>query len=172
MTFLTHIVSKDMLMLDLTKIKAVRDGPRTKNVLEIRSFLGLAGYYRNFVEWFSRIATPLIEQTHKNSNFFWSDRCENSFQELKGRLITAPVLNLPPDRENYQPMIGVDSYEMLYGRKCRSPIHLDEMSERKYLGPEAVQRTNEAIEKIRDRILASQSRQKNYADRKRRNMEF
>ena len=61
---------------------------------------------------------------------------------------------------------------MLYGRKCRSPIHWDEMGERKYLGPESVQEAAEAIEKIRARMLASQDRQKSYADPKRRNVEF
>ena len=61
---------------------------------------------------------------------------------------------------------------MLYGRKCRSPIHWDEMGERKYLGPESVQEAAKAIEKIRARMLASQDRQKSYADPKRRNVEF
>ena len=61
---------------------------------------------------------------------------------------------------------------MLYGRKCRSPIHWDETDERSYLGPELVQRTNEAIQKIRARMLTSQSRQASYANLKRRGVEF
>ena len=73
---------------------------------------------------------------------------------------------------SYQVTIGVAPYETLYGRKCRSPIHWDEMGERRYLGPEVVQRTNEAIEKIRARMLASQSRQKSYSDLKHRSVEF
>ncbi|XP_060959116.1 uncharacterized protein LOC133030396 [Cannabis sativa] len=63
-------------------------------------------------------------------------------------------------------------YELLYGRKCRSPIHWDVTGERKDLGPESVQRTNEAIEKIKTRMLASHNRQKSYADLKCRNVEF
>ena len=63
-------------------------------------------------------------------------------------------------------------YETLYGRNCRSPIHWDEMGERRYLGPDMIQRTSEAIEKIRARMLTSQSRQKSYADPKRRDVEF
>ena len=63
-------------------------------------------------------------------------------------------------------------YEILYGRKGRSPIHWDEMGERRYLGPDMVQRTNEAIEKIQARMRASQSRQKSYAVPKRRDVEF
>ena len=57
---------------------------------------------------------------------------------------------------SYQSTIGIAPYELLYGRKCRSPIHWDETGERKYLGLESVQRTNEAIEKIKARMLASQ----------------
>ena len=59
---------------------------------------------------------------------------------------------------SFQSTIGMAPYELLYGRKCRSPIHWDEMGERKYLGPDMVQKTSEAIEKIRARMLASQSR--------------
>ena len=73
---------------------------------------------------------------------------------------------------NYQSTIRVAPYEMLYGRKCRSPIHCDETEERRYLGHEAVQRTNEAIENIRAQMLAYQNRQKSYADPKCRNLEF
>ncbi|XP_030483576.2 uncharacterized protein LOC115700156 [Cannabis sativa] len=64
------------------------------------------------------------------------------------------------------------TYELLYGRKCRSPIHWDETREWKYLGPELVQKTNEAIDKNRARMLTSQSRQKSYADPKRWDITF
>ena len=73
---------------------------------------------------------------------------------------------------SYQATIGIAPYEMLYGRKCRSPIHWDEMGEKKYLGPELVKETTEAIEKIRKRVLATQSRQKKYVDPMRRDVEF
>ena len=73
---------------------------------------------------------------------------------------------------NYQSTIGVAPYEMLYGRKCKSPIHWDEVGERSYLGSELVQQTNEALEKIRARMLATQSRQKSYANLKRKSVEF
>ena len=65
------------------------------NVSEVRSFLGLAGYYRRFVEGFSRIPIPLTQLTHKNAKFVWTEECEKSFQELKQRLVTAPVLTIP-----------------------------------------------------------------------------
>ena len=69
--------------------------PRPINVSEVRSFLGLTGYYRRFVVGFSRIAGPLTRLTQKNAKFLWKDECEKSFQELKDQLVSAPVLALP-----------------------------------------------------------------------------
>ncbi|KAL5539960.1 hypothetical protein UlMin_045183 [Ulmus minor] len=63
-------------------------------------------------------------------------------------------------------------YEALYGRKCRSPIHWDEVGERKLLGPEIVQKTVDIVEKIRQRMKTAQSRQKSYADRRRKPLDF
>lgn len=93
--FLGHIISREGLSVDPSKIEAVVQWERPKNVTEIRSFLGLAGYYRRFVQGFSSIASPLTKLTRKNEPYVWSDKCEVSFQELKKRLTTAPVLTLP-----------------------------------------------------------------------------
>ena len=65
---------------------------RPKSVFEIRSFLGLAGYYRRFIEDFSRLAAPMTRLTRKEVKFDWDDRCEEAFQELKRRLTTDPIL--------------------------------------------------------------------------------
>ena len=62
---------------------------------EIRSFLGLAGYYRKFVEGFSSIAKPMTQLLKKDKKFEWTQKCEDSFQELKKRLTTAPILIMP-----------------------------------------------------------------------------
>ena len=62
---------------------------------EIRSFVGLAGYYRRFIEGFSKIVAPLTQLTRKDQPFTWTDQCENSFQELKQKLTSAPVLVIP-----------------------------------------------------------------------------
>ena len=59
------------------------DWARPKNVSEVRIFLGLVGYYRRFVEVFSRIAAPMTQLTRKNAKFVWIEECEKSFQELK-----------------------------------------------------------------------------------------
>ncbi|KAH0757858.1 hypothetical protein KY290_021351 [Solanum tuberosum] len=99
--FLGHIVSGDGIKVDTRKIEAVQNWPRPTSPTEIRSFLGLAGYYRRFIEGFSSIASPLTKLTQKTVKFQWSEACEKSFQELKKRLITAPVLTLPEEWQSY-----------------------------------------------------------------------
>ncbi|TYJ97514.1 ty3-gypsy retrotransposon protein [Cucumis melo var. makuwa] len=94
-TFLGHVVSSEGVFVNPTKIEAVTNWPRPSTVSEICSFLGLAGYYRRFVEDFSRIASPLTQLTRKGTPFVWSPACESSFQELKQKLVTAPVLTVP-----------------------------------------------------------------------------
>ncbi|KAK7278988.1 hypothetical protein RJT34_24029 [Clitoria ternatea] len=93
--FLGHVISQDDVSVDPTKIKAVMAWERPRSVTEIRSFLGLAGYYRHFIKGFSRIALPLTRLTRKESPFVWSEKCELSFQTLKRCLTTASVLALP-----------------------------------------------------------------------------
>ena len=99
--FLGHIVTKNGVAVDPVKIEAVRDWPRPKNATDVRSFLGLAGYYRRFVEGFSKLAMPLTNLTRKQQKFLWTDKCEQSFQDLKERLITAPVLCVPKSDEKF-----------------------------------------------------------------------
>ena len=95
--FLGHVVSASGVSVDPEKVEAVMSWERPKSVFEIRSFLGLAGYYRRFIEDFSRIAAPMTRLTRKEVNFDWDDRCEEAFQELKRRLTSAPIL-IVPDR--------------------------------------------------------------------------
>ena len=77
------MVTTDGIQEDLQKIEAVSEWPRPMTVIEIISFLGLTGYYRRFVQDFSRIAAPMTRLTQKNAKFVWLDACENSFQFLK-----------------------------------------------------------------------------------------
>ncbi|CAL9012614.1 unnamed protein product, partial [Prunus brigantina] len=100
-SFLGHVISAEGIYVDPQKIEAVMNWPQPTSVTEIRSFLGLAGYYRRFVEGFSVIAAPLTRLTRKGVKFEWSDECEKSFTELKTRLTTAPVLTLPDDSGNF-----------------------------------------------------------------------
>ncbi|XP_040361820.1 uncharacterized protein LOC121049220 [Rosa chinensis] len=100
-TFLGHVITAAGVSVDPQKVEAVLNWERPTNVTEIRSFLGLAGYYRRFVQNFSRIAAPLTKLTRKGVRFVWSKNCERSFQELKSRLTSAPILSLPDDSGEY-----------------------------------------------------------------------
>ena len=93
--FLGHVVSGDGVFVDPSKIDAVSKWEQPTSVFEIRSFLGLAGYYRRFVKDFARLAAPLTRLTRKGVKFDWDEACERSFAELKTRLTTAPVLIVP-----------------------------------------------------------------------------
>ena len=88
--------------VDPTKVEAVTVWNAPTTVGEIRSFLGLAGYYRRFIENFSKIARPMTALLKKDTKFVWTQECEASFQELKKRLVTAPVLILPDIHKDFQ----------------------------------------------------------------------
>ncbi|XP_069152666.1 uncharacterized protein [Solanum lycopersicum] len=94
-TFLGHVVSDQGVEVDPRKTEAVKKWPKPLTPTDIRSFLGLGGYYRRFVEGFSSIAAPHTALTKKKSKYEWTETCEKSFQELKDRLTSAPVLTLP-----------------------------------------------------------------------------
>ena len=98
-TFLGHVISVEEVSVDPQK--AVVNWKSPKNVSEVRSFLGLAGYYRKFVEVFSKIAAPLTKLTRKDVKYDWVDACQQSFEELKGRLTSARVLALPNGRDGF-----------------------------------------------------------------------
>ncbi|KAL0551608.1 hypothetical protein IC582_010697 [Cucumis melo] len=94
-SFLGHVLYKARVSVDPAKIEAVTSWPRPSTVSEFRIFLSLASYYRRFVENFSRIATPLTQLTRMGASFVWSKACEDSFQNLKQKLVTALVLTVP-----------------------------------------------------------------------------
>ncbi|XP_052732375.1 uncharacterized protein LOC128196187 [Vigna angularis] len=93
--FLGHVVSVGGISVDPAKVRAVLEWESPRSVTEVRSFMGLAGYYRRFIEGFSKIVAPLTHLTRKDHPFTWTDRCESSFQELKQKLTSAPVLVIP-----------------------------------------------------------------------------
>ena len=99
--FLGHVVSASSVSVDLEKVEAVMSWERPKSVFEIRSFLGLAGYYMRFIEDFSRLAAPMTRLTRKEVKFEWDDRCEEPFQELKRRITTAPILIMSDRGQGY-----------------------------------------------------------------------
>jgi hypothetical protein len=100
-SFLGHILTAEGVAVDPGKVETVSNWRQPTNVSEIRSFLGLAGYYRRFIEGFSKIARPMTELLKKEKKFNWTESCEKSFQELKRRLTTAPVLTLPDIQRDF-----------------------------------------------------------------------
>jgi hypothetical protein len=92
--FLGYVISAGGIAVDPSKVKDVLDWKPPQDVSEVRSFLGLAGYYRRFIRDFSKIAKPMTQLLEKGKEFVWSDKCQESFEELKKRLTTSPVLIL------------------------------------------------------------------------------
>ncbi|KAK1439957.1 hypothetical protein QVD17_05782 [Tagetes erecta] len=216
--FLGHIVSEKGIQVDPTKIEAVKRWEAPKTPTEIRQFLGLAGYYRRFIENFSKIARPLTTLTQKKIKFEWGEKQQEAFKMLKQKLCSAPILSLPdgtddftvycdasyqglggvlmqrnkwclPKRyggswdthlplvefsynNSYQASIKMAPFEALYGRKCRSPLCWAEVGDVQLTGPEIVQETTDKIFKIKERLVTARSRQKSYADKRRKPLEF
>jgi hypothetical protein len=97
-SFLGHIISEGGIFVDPSKVKEVLSWKTPQNVSDIRSFLGLARYYKRFIEGFSKISKPMTELLVKGKTFEWTPRREVSFEELKKRITMAPVLTMP-DKE-------------------------------------------------------------------------
>ncbi|GJQ96449.1 putative nucleotidyltransferase, ribonuclease H [Tanacetum coccineum] len=99
--FLSHVIDSEGIHVDPAKIESIKDWASPKTPTEIRQFLGLAGYYRRFIEGFSKIAKPMTKLTQKNVKFDWSEKAEAAFQLLKQKLCSAPILALPEGSENF-----------------------------------------------------------------------
>ncbi|KAD4385309.1 hypothetical protein E3N88_25477 [Mikania micrantha] len=99
--FLGHVINNKGIQVDPAKIEAIKNWETPKTPTEIRSFLGLAGYYRWFIENFSRIAIPLTTLTQKDKKFEWEEKQEKAFQVLKQKLCSAPILSLPEGTDNF-----------------------------------------------------------------------
>jgi hypothetical protein len=101
MEFVGHVISKEGIAVNPSKVRPILDWQAPTNVKEIRGFLEMAGYYRRFIEGFSKIAGPMTKLLRKNTPFEWSEKCEESFQELKRRLTTTPILAVPKTGKDY-----------------------------------------------------------------------
>ncbi|GJS54474.1 reverse transcriptase domain-containing protein, partial [Tanacetum coccineum] len=99
--FLGHVVNQNGIHVDPSKIEAVKNWKTPTTPSEIRSFLGLAGYYRRFIANFSKIAKPLTSLTQKNQKYVWGMEQEEAFQTLKNNLCDAPILMLPDGVEDF-----------------------------------------------------------------------
>ena len=90
--FLGHTISSEGISVDPSKVQEVKDRKPPTFVHQIRSFLGLAGYYRRFISDFSRIAKPMTELLKKGVKYNWDAKCDETFHTLRAHLTTAPIL--------------------------------------------------------------------------------
>ncbi|GJV62703.1 putative nucleotidyltransferase, ribonuclease H [Tanacetum coccineum] len=123
--FLGHIVSADDIIMDPSKVEAITKWPRPTTVTEVRSFLGLAGYYRRFVEGFSRLALPLTQLMRKGEKFVWTDERQESFEELKRRLVSAPILTLPSGSGGFQIYSDASKKVIAYASRQLKPYEVN-----------------------------------------------
>ncbi|GJV67412.1 putative reverse transcriptase domain-containing protein [Tanacetum coccineum] len=99
--FLGHVVNHDGIHMDPSKVESVKNWKIPESSTKIRSFLGLAGYYRRFIENFSKIAKPLTLLTQKNKTYVWGNEQDEAFRILKEKLCNAPVLALPDGPDDF-----------------------------------------------------------------------
>ena len=90
--FLGHVLSKNGISVDPSKVQVVLDWKAPTSVHEVQSFLGIAGYYHHFILSFSKIAKPMTKLVQKDEKFNWTLKCEATFHTLQTLLTTAPVL--------------------------------------------------------------------------------
>nr|GFB43573.1 putative reverse transcriptase domain-containing protein [Tanacetum cinerariifolium] len=99
--FLGHVINSEAIHVDPAKIESIKDWESPKSPTKIRQFLGLDGYYRRFIEGFSKISKPMTKLTQKKIKFEWGDKQEAAFQLLKQKLCSAPILALPEGSEDF-----------------------------------------------------------------------
>ena len=101
-SYLGHRVTEEGLLPDPSLLAAIRDIPPPTTATEVRSFLGLAGYYRRYVKGFAAIAAPLHALTRKDAVFHWSENCLAAFDQLKTRLTTSPITAFPDFSQEFR----------------------------------------------------------------------
>ncbi|GKF95748.1 putative reverse transcriptase domain-containing protein, partial [Tanacetum coccineum] len=99
--FLGHVIDSRGIHVDPAKIESIKDWASPKTPTEIRQFLGLAGYYRRFIEGFSKIAKSMTKLTQKGIKFDWGEKEENAFQLIKQKLCSAPILDIPEGSKDF-----------------------------------------------------------------------
>jgi hypothetical protein len=99
--YLGHIISEEGIVVDPEKVQAIQEWPAPRNVTEVRSFMGLAGYYRRFIAGFSKISHAITSLQRKEKKFQWNEECESSVQQLKQLLTSAPILKIVDPSKDY-----------------------------------------------------------------------
>ncbi|GJU98085.1 putative reverse transcriptase domain-containing protein, partial [Tanacetum coccineum] len=162
--FLGHVINGNGIHVDPSKIEAVKNWKAPRTPTEVRSFLGLAGYYRRFIENFSKIAKSLTILTQKSKTFDWGEEQELAFQTLKDKLCNAPVLALPDRPEDFVVYCDESEIELFSDYDCEIRYHpgkanvvADALSTKERVKPKRVRAMNMILQScIKDRILAAQ----------------
>ncbi|GJR61222.1 putative reverse transcriptase domain-containing protein [Tanacetum coccineum] len=162
--FLGHVVNRDGIHVDPSKVESVKNWKTPESPTKIRSFLGLASYYQRFIENFSKIAKPLNLLTQKNKTYVWGNEQDEDFRILKEKLCNAPVLALPDGPNDF--VVYYDASKQGFGSVD------DAAGQILLIGPEIVQETTEKIVQIKERLKTARSRQKSYADKRRKPLKF
>src|SRR5581483_6053711 len=110
--FLGHIVGRDGIKVDPSKIEKVKNFPVPTNLTELRSFIGLASYYRKFVPEFSKIVKPLTSLTKKDTPYVWTQKQQEAFDILKDKLCDTPVLQFPDFNRHFYLYTDASGYAM------------------------------------------------------------
>jgi hypothetical protein len=118
-SFLGNIIPVEGVAVDPEKVKVVVEWTRPTSVFKIRSFLGLASYYRCFIKGFSKLSGPLTDLTRKNARFVWTDEREQCFQELNRRLVITPVLALPMKSGNFVGCVLMQNDNVIAYASCQ-----------------------------------------------------
>ncbi|WVZ84276.1 hypothetical protein U9M48_031326 [Paspalum notatum var. saurae] len=186
-SFLGHILSEKGVAVNPSKVKDILNWKQPETVTEIRSFLGLAGYYRCFIKDFSKTVKPMTSLTKKNANSAYhsqtSGQVERVNQILEDMLRACALtystkwdecLHLAEFAYNnsYQKILDMAPFEALYGRRCRTPLNWSEPGERVTFGPDLVTQAEEQVKFIQNNLKRAQSRQNSYSDKKRRPLVF
>ena len=110
--FLGHIITPKGISPDTTKVTLVQNFPTPITTKQVKSFLGLAGYYRRFIQDFSKIAHPLHQLLKKNAPFHWTHLCQESFEFLKNSLTNPPILSFPDFTAPFQLYVDASGYAL------------------------------------------------------------
>ena len=103
--YLGHVFSAEGMTPDNSKVQAVQEWPRLRDATEVRQFIGLASYYRRYIQHFADIARPLHRLTQKDTTYCWSEECEQAFRNLKTKLTEAPILAYPRFDKEASPLV-------------------------------------------------------------------
>jgi hypothetical protein len=119
---LGHIISKEGIVVDPEKIKSIEEWSTLRNIVEVRSFMGLACYYRRFIEGFSKKNHPITSLQKKGVRFEWTLDCARSFQHLKSLLTSAPILRIVDSDVDF--VVCMDTYKEGIGRVLSQNGHV------------------------------------------------